>query len=99
MPGCPPVFVAGRGKPVHQPQRRRVVAAVLDEFEPFAVSDEVARQFYRTNQRAMRGFFVVETKTVAGLSDGVDALVQRDPFAAGAGGGGKLPVRIVGGRD
>jgi hypothetical protein len=99
MAGRLPAFIAGRSKAVHQPQRRRAIAAILNEFEPFAIGDEIARQFYRADQGAMRGFFIVEMKAVAGVADGVDALVEGDPLLAAAGGGRKSPVRVVGGRD
>src|SRR4051812_24566663 len=99
MAGRLPAFVAGGSVSVHQPQRRRAVAAILHEFEPFAVADEIARQLYRADQRAMGRFFIVETKTVAGVADGVDALVEADPLLAAAGTVRKFPVRIVGGRN
>ena len=84
MAGRLPFLVAGGGKAVHQPQRRRRVAAVVHEVEPIGIGDEIARQPDRADQRAMRGLLIVEMKGVAGMPDGVDALVERDPFVAGA---------------
>ena len=71
-----PSLVADGGKTVHQPERRRRVAAVLHEGEPLGVGDEMARQPDRADQRAVRRFFVVEMKAVVGVADGVDALVE-----------------------
>ena len=45
----------------------------------FAVADEIACQLYRADQRAMGGFFIVKVKTIAGMPDGVDTLVEGDP--------------------
>ena len=75
------------------------VAAVLHEGEPFGIGDEVARQFDRADQRAVRGLFIVEMKAVVGMPDGVDALVEGDPFVAGAGCSREGPGRIVGRRN
>ena len=43
----------------------------------------------------MRRLFVVEMKAVIGVPDAMDALIERDPFVAGAGQSGKFPGRIV----
>ena len=43
----------------------------------------------------MRGFFIVEMEAVVGVPDAMDALIERDPFVAGAGRSGKFPGRIV----
>ena len=79
-----PALVADSAKTVHQPQRRRPVAAVLDEGEPVGIGDEVAREFDRADQRTVRRLFIVEMKTVVAVPDRVNALVERDPFFAGA---------------
>ena len=84
MAGRLPFFVADGGKAIHQPERRRRVAAVRHEGEPFGVGDEIARQLDRPDQGAMRRLLIVEMKAVAGMPDGVDALVERDPFVAAA---------------
>ena len=101
-----PALVADSAKAVHQPQRRRPVAAVLDEGKPFGIGDEVAREFNRADQRAVRRLFIVEMKTVVAVPDRVNALVERDPFFAGASllvaaavRGGEGPCRIVGRRN
>ena len=81
----PPLFVANRRETVHQPQRRRGVAAILHECEPLGVGDEVAREPDRSDQGAVRWLFIVEMEYFAGMPDGVDALIERDPFVGGAG--------------
>ena len=57
------------------------VAAVLHEGEPFGIGDEVAGELDRADQRAVRGLLIVEMEAVVGVADGVDALVEGDPFA------------------
>lgn len=52
-----------------------------------------------SNEGAVRRLLVVEMETVVDMADGVDALVQRQPILAAAGGSRKVPVRIVGRRD
>src|SRR2546426_12750517 len=93
-----PALVAGGGKTVHQPQRRRRVAAVLHEGEPFGIGDEVAGEFYRADQRPVRGLLIVKMKAVVAMADGMDALVEGDPFLARAARSRKVPRRIVGRR-
>ena len=47
----------------------------------------------------MRRLLIVEMKTVVGMTDGVDALVERQPILAGRRRGREAPVRIIGRRD
>ena len=98
-PGARHAFVADGGKTVHQPERRGVVAAVLHEGEPLGVGDEIAAKLHRADQRAVRRLFVVEMKAVVGMADGVDALVEADPFVAAAGRSREFPGRIVSRRN
>jgi hypothetical protein len=81
-PGRLPALVGGGSKTVHQPQRRGAVAAVLHEGQPFGVGDEVAGQPDRADQGAVRGLFIVEMEAVVAVADGVDSLVEGDPFLA-----------------
>src|SRR5215213_8226916 len=94
-----PSFGLDGGKTVHQPERRRGVTAGQHEGEPFGVGDEVPGEFDGADQRAVRWLFIVEMKAVVAVSDGVDALVERDPVVAGSGRSRKGPRRIVGGRN
>ena len=82
MPRRLPFFLGRGRKTIHQPQRRRAIAATIHELQPLGIGDEVAVQPDRTDQSAMGRFFIVEMKTVVGMPDGVDALVQRDPRVA-----------------
>src|SRR3954452_18255882 len=82
--GRNPSFVAECRKPVHEPERGLGVAAVFHEGEPLSVSDEIARQLHRADQRTMRGFFVVEMKAVVALSDSMNPLVEHDPALTGS---------------
>ena len=84
-----PALVGRGGKAVHQPQRRRAVAAVLHEGQPFGIGDEVAGEPDRADEGAVRGLFIVEMEAVVAVADGVDALVEGDPFLADACDAGK----------
>src|SRR3981189_468256 len=95
-PGALPPPVPHGGKTVHQPQRRRRVAAVLHEGEPFGVGDEVAGEFHGADQRAVGRLLIVEMEAVVGVTDGMDALVERDPFLTGPARGGEAPRLIIG---
>src|SRR6266567_9515904 len=55
-----PVFLAGRGEAVHQPQRCGPVTAVTHEGEPFAIGDEIACDLHGADERTMRGLLVIE---------------------------------------
>ena len=94
-----PAFIGGRGKAVHQPQRGRAVAAVLHEGQPFGIGNEVAGEPDRADEGAMRGLFIVEMEAVVAVSDGVDALVERDPFLSRMLRRREAPGRIIGRRD
>ena len=98
-PGRLPALVGRGGKAVHQPQRGRAVAAVLHEGQPFGIGDEVAGEPDRADQGAVRRLFIVEMETVVGMPDGVDALVEGDPFLSRALRRREAPRRIVGRRD
>src|SRR4051812_47196133 len=90
-----PFFVANNSISVHQPQRRRAVAAVFHERHPLGIRDEMALKSYRADQRAMCGLFVIKVESMTGMSDGMDALVECDPFVAAARRFRKFPVGIV----
>src|SRR5260221_6362164 len=92
-----PLLIAGGGKAVHQPERRRAIAAVLDEGEPFAVGDEVARQPDGTDEGAVHRLLIVEMEAVVAVADRMDAFAEREPRLAAARCGRKAPGRIVGG--
>ncbi len=47
----------------------------------------------------MRGLFIIEMETVVGVPDGVDALVERNPFLCRTVRRREAPRRIVGRRD
>ena len=80
MAGGLPALVGCGGKAVHQPQRGGAVAAVFHEGQPFGIGDEVAGEPDRADKSAVRGLFIVEMEAVVGMPDGVDALVDGDPF-------------------
>jgi hypothetical protein len=54
--------------------------AVRHEGAPFGIGNEVAGEPDRANQRAVRGLFIVEMEAAVGVPDGVNALIERDPF-------------------
>jgi len=64
-----PLLGGGGRKTVHQPERRRRVAAVRHESDPLGIGDEVARQTNRAHQCAVDRLFIVEMKAVAGVAD------------------------------
>jgi len=82
MAGRLPLLAIDSCEAIHQPERRRGVAAVGHEGEPLGIGDEVARQLHRTDEGAVRGLLIVEMEGLAGMSDRVDALAQRNPFIA-----------------
>ena len=94
-----PAFIALRGKAITQPERRGRIAAVLHEGEPFGVGNEMAGEFDRADQRAVRRLLIVEMKAVVRMADGMDAFVEGDPFVAALCHGREAPRRIIGRRD
>ena len=96
MAGRLPLLGARGGKAVHQPERRRGVAAIRHEGDPLGIGDEVARQPDRADQRAVDRLFIVEMKAVAGVADAVDAFVEIDPVLARTARGREAPRRVVG---
>src|SRR5579863_1949446 len=86
-----PLLVVDRRKAIHQPERRRRIAAVRHEREPFGVGDEVARKAHRTDKSTVGGLLIVEMKGLAGMPDAADALVDIEPFIARARRGGETP--------
>ena len=80
MAGGLPALVGCDGKAVHQPQRGRAVAAILHEGQPFGIGDEVTGEPDRADKGAVGGLFIVEMEAVVAMPNGVDALVEGDPF-------------------
>src|SRR5579863_4419333 len=75
-----PLLVGNGCKTIHQPERRRRIAAVRHEGEPLGIGDKVARKTHRTDKGTVGRFLVVEVKGLAGMPDAVDALVDIKPF-------------------
>ena len=68
-----PAFRLHRRPAVRQPERGRRVAAGLDEFEPFGIADEMARDPHIGDQFVMPRRLVVEAEALPLVADGVNA--------------------------
>ena len=90
-----PAFRLHDGPAVRQPERRRRVAAGVDEFEPFGVADEMARDAHLGDQFVVPRRLVVEAKAVAVVADRMNARGHIDKTARTVCRARRLPAGVV----
>ena len=74
-----PALRFDRGPAVGEPQRRRAVAAVLDEGDPLGIGDATIGEPEGTDELIVSRPFIVIGKALAVMANGKNAAVESDP--------------------